>query len=198
MRNSLLSAISHDLRTPLTSIVGFASVLEEQQRIPNGSADTARELVHAIHEEALRMSGLVTNLLDNGIRYNQAGGWVRIHTGTADGLAILRIENSGPVIPPAEVARLFGPFQRLTPDRTGGASTGSGLGLSITKRIVEAQGGTVGLRSAPGRGSTFYATLPAPAVPEPVWLGAELDAPPSTRKTERSIAAGQPRVLAGR
>jgi two-component system sensor histidine kinase KdpD len=64
MRNSLLSAISHDLRTPLTSIVGFASVLEEQQRIHNGSADSARELVHAIHEEALRMSGLVTNLLD--------------------------------------------------------------------------------------------------------------------------------------
>ncbi|SPB18865.1 two-component system, sensor kinase protein KdpD [Caballeronia novacaledonica] len=58
MRNSLLSAISHDLRTPLTSIVGFASILEEQ------GVARSRELVHAIHEEALRMSGLVTNLLD--------------------------------------------------------------------------------------------------------------------------------------
>jgi two-component system, OmpR family, sensor histidine kinase KdpD len=57
LRNSLLSAISHDLRTPLTSIVGFASVLEEQQGGSN-------EIVHAIHEEALRMSGVVTNLLD--------------------------------------------------------------------------------------------------------------------------------------
>ncbi|SAL02452.1 two-component system, sensor kinase protein KdpD [Caballeronia fortuita] len=58
LRNSLLSAISHDLRTPLTSIVGFASILEEQ------GAGRAPELVHAIHEEALRMTGLVTNLLD--------------------------------------------------------------------------------------------------------------------------------------
>lgn len=55
LRNSLLAAVSHDLRTPLTSIVGFASVLEEQAR-----GDASHELVHAIHEEALRMSGLVT------------------------------------------------------------------------------------------------------------------------------------------
>lgn len=64
LRNSLLSAISHDLRTPLTSIVGFASVLEEQAREAGGGAQASQELVHAIHEEALRMSGLVVNLLD--------------------------------------------------------------------------------------------------------------------------------------
>ncbi|MDR5819794.1 sensor histidine kinase KdpD [Caballeronia sp. LZ043] len=65
LRNSLLSAISHDLRTPLTSIVGFASVLEEQAReAGGGNPETSRELVQAIHEEALRMSGLVINLLD--------------------------------------------------------------------------------------------------------------------------------------
>ncbi|WP_244813804.1 sensor histidine kinase KdpD [Caballeronia sp. Lep1P3] len=63
LRNSLLSAISHDLRTPLTSIVGFASVLEEDVRGAS-LATQSQELVHAIHEEALRMSGLVTNLLD--------------------------------------------------------------------------------------------------------------------------------------
>jgi two-component system, OmpR family, sensor histidine kinase KdpD len=59
LRNSLLSAISHDLRTPLTSIVGFASVLEERAK-----GEASHELAQAIHEEALRMSGLVTNLLD--------------------------------------------------------------------------------------------------------------------------------------
>ncbi|BAO85954.1 MULTISPECIES: sensor histidine kinase [Caballeronia] len=64
LRNSLLSAISHDLRTPLTSIVGFASVLEEQAREAGGGEQASQELVHAIHEEALRMSGLVVNLLD--------------------------------------------------------------------------------------------------------------------------------------
>ena len=64
LRNSLLSAISHDLRTPLTSIVGFASVLSERYEPPNAADDSTKELISAIHEEALRMSGLVTNLLD--------------------------------------------------------------------------------------------------------------------------------------
>ncbi|WP_109478551.1 DUF4118 domain-containing protein [Paraburkholderia sp. C35] len=62
LRNSLLSAISHDLRTPLTAIVGFSSMLAAQERDPRHAAQG--ELVDAIHEEALRMTGIVTNLLD--------------------------------------------------------------------------------------------------------------------------------------
>lgn len=64
LRNSLLSAISHDLRTPLTSIVGFASMLAERPIGETGNAAQARELAEAIHDEALRMTGVVTNLLD--------------------------------------------------------------------------------------------------------------------------------------
>ncbi|MBW9106933.1 sensor histidine kinase [Paraburkholderia phenoliruptrix] len=63
LRNSLLSAISHDLRTPLTTIVGFSSMLA-QSREQAGDARRDDELVEAIHEEALRMTGIVTNLLD--------------------------------------------------------------------------------------------------------------------------------------
>ncbi|MFM0173158.1 DUF4118 domain-containing protein [Paraburkholderia sediminicola] len=59
LRNSLLSAISHDLRTPLTTIVGFSSMLAQAP-----DAQPNSELVEAIHEEALRMTGIVTNLLD--------------------------------------------------------------------------------------------------------------------------------------
>ncbi|BFG74089.1 DUF4118 domain-containing protein [Paraburkholderia terrae] len=62
LRNSLLSAISHDLRTPLTAIVGFSSMLAGQPRDASHAAQG--ELVDAIHEEALRMTGIVTNLLD--------------------------------------------------------------------------------------------------------------------------------------
>ncbi len=61
LRNSLLSAISHDLRTPLTALVGLASTLETDSHLPDGSR---RELAQAAHEQALRMSQLVNNLLD--------------------------------------------------------------------------------------------------------------------------------------
>ncbi len=71
LRNSLLSAISHDLRTPLTTIVGFSSMLAKSRETQPGTrADD--ELVDAIHEEALRMTGIVTNLLD--MARLQAGG----------------------------------------------------------------------------------------------------------------------------
>ncbi|HLX03148.1 MAG TPA: ATP-binding protein, partial [Trinickia sp.] len=63
LRNSLLSAISHDLRTPLTSIVGFSSMLV-QTRDAQAAPRPDDDLVEAIHEEALRMTGIVTNLLD--------------------------------------------------------------------------------------------------------------------------------------
>jgi two-component system sensor histidine kinase KdpD len=75
LRNSLLSAISHDLRTPLTTIVGFSSMLAQSQGSEsgqNGLAMSNLELAEAIHEEALRMTGLVTNLLD--MARLQAGG----------------------------------------------------------------------------------------------------------------------------
>ena len=67
LRNSLLSAISHDLRTPLTTIVGFSSMLAQGRKAHNEAHADAQgdgELVDAIHEEALRMTGIVTNLLD--------------------------------------------------------------------------------------------------------------------------------------
>jgi two-component system sensor histidine kinase KdpD len=67
LRNSLLSAISHDLRTPLTTIVGFSSMLAQTRKTPTEAGtpmQPADDLVDAIHEEALRMTGIVTNLLD--------------------------------------------------------------------------------------------------------------------------------------
>jgi two-component system sensor histidine kinase KdpD len=64
LRNSLLSAISHDLRTPLTAIVGFASMLAEPGRGEGAAHRAPNELAEAIYDEALRMTGIVTNLLD--------------------------------------------------------------------------------------------------------------------------------------
>jgi signal transduction histidine kinase len=150
--------------------------------------------VGAVLLDPARLRQLLLNYLSNAIKFTSQGGTIGIRLERHENELRIAVADNGPGIEPEDQSRVFDEFfQAANRDRTG-----SGLGLSITKRIVEAQGGTVGLRSGPGRGSTFYATLPAPAVSEPVWLGAELDVPPGTRKSDRSIAAGQPRVLAGR
>jgi signal transduction histidine kinase len=77
-----------------------------------------------------------------------------------DGNSDLRVEveDNGTGIPPEEMPLLFKEFQQLPNSRR--AEQGTGLGLALTRLIVEAQGGSVGVRSAPGKGSTFSAVLP--------------------------------------
>ena len=85
---------------------------------------------------------LAANLADNAIRYNVAGGQVEIGTGDRDGRAFLAVSNTGPVIPPDQLGRLFQPFQRLDPGRsgTGPERGGLGLGLAIVSAIAAAHG----------------------------------------------------------
>jgi len=91
---------------------------------------------------------LVSNLLQNAIRHNVPGGYVRMHVGSREGRAVLRIVNSGPVVPAAEIDRLLAPFQRLAPDRLGHPSGGFGLGLSIVAAVAAAHDATLDI--APG------------------------------------------------
>jgi signal transduction histidine kinase len=85
---------------------------------------------------------LAANLADNAIRYNVAGGQVEIGTGDRDGRAFLTVSNTGPVIPPDQLGRLFQPFQRLDPGRSGSGPErgGLGLGLAIVSAIAAAHG----------------------------------------------------------
>ena len=98
------------------------------------------------------------------------GGWVSASTGTTAGRAVLSVANSGPVIPPEEVDRLFDPFQRLGQDRTGGAA-GSGLGLSIVKAVAAAHGAWVYAWALPGGGLEVQVHFPAGAVAVHVGVG---------------------------
>ncbi|MGD0555069.1 MAG: ATP-binding protein [Streptosporangiaceae bacterium] len=84
---------------------------------------------------------LIANLVDNAIRYNVPGGQVEVATGMRDGRAFLTIRNTGPIVPPDQVGRLFQPFQRLDGHRTrssAGSGEGLGLGLAIVAAIVSA------------------------------------------------------------
>ena len=96
------------------------------------------------------VESLVANLLDNALRHNVAGGSVALTTATVDGRATLTVRNTGAVIPPAELERLFRPFQRLGAQRLGHTG-GHGLGLAIVRAITTAHGATL-TPTAPSEG----------------------------------------------
>jgi signal transduction histidine kinase len=102
---------------------------------------------------------LIANLVDNAVRHNLPGGLVEVTTGCRAGYAAIAVTNTGPVIPAAEVGRLFQPFQRLNRSRTG---TGIGLGLSIVRAIAQAHHATITARPRPGGGMIIEVTFPRP------------------------------------
>ena len=107
--------------------------------------------------DARLLERLAGNLIDNGLRYNHAGGRVDVHTGEADGKALLRVSNSGPRLDPAGVARLLEPFERGS---RAGEPGGAGLGLSIVRAIAEAHGGAVALTARDAGGLDVEVALP--------------------------------------
>src|SRR5205823_14510144 len=102
---------------------------------------------------------LVLNLVDNAITYTPPGGHIDLSLYVADGHARLAVRDTGPGIPPAEVARIFERFYRLDRARTR-RSGGAGLGLAIARWIAEAHGGRIDVESTVGQGSTFTVVLP--------------------------------------
>jgi signal transduction histidine kinase len=102
---------------------------------------------------------LAANLLDNAVQHNTQAGTVEVSTGTKDGRAVLSVANSGPAIPPAEIDRLYQPFQRLTNTRTGN-DNGHGLGLSIVCAIAEAHGAALTTQPRAEGGLHIQATFP--------------------------------------
>ena len=104
-----------------------------------------------------RLGQVVTNLLTNAIQNNQPGGEVRVTLEVRDGVTSLAVADNGAGILPADLPRVFERFYRADQSRSTG---GSGLGLSISKAIVEAHGGTIEVASEVGKGATFTVRLP--------------------------------------
>jgi two-component system phosphate regulon sensor histidine kinase PhoR len=106
-----------------------------------------------------RLSQVLTNLLDNAIKFTPDGGRITVGWRCTNGEVEISVSDSGPGIPEADLPRIFERFykaDRARPAHPGG----SGLGLAITKHIVEAHGGRIAVRSSPGTGTTFTVTLP--------------------------------------
>jgi len=105
---------------------------------------------------------LIANLVDNGLRHNHPNGRLDVRTETHDGHALLTVTNTGPDIPPDAVERLFQPFRRLDPDRTG---DGLGLGLSIVQAIADAHAATIAAQACSHGGLTVEISFPLPTQP---------------------------------
>jgi heavy metal sensor kinase len=145
-------------------LAGLLQVVTEQVR----PLAAAKAVILDLHAPAsLPLSGdtdkllrLFLNLLDNAIKYTPPGGAVRVQARYQDEQAQVDVVDSGPGIPPEQVAQIFERFYRADASRTR-ASGGAGLGLAIARWITEAHGGRIEARSALGVGSTFSVWLPA-------------------------------------
>jgi two-component system sensor histidine kinase KdpD len=220
MRSSLLSAVSHDLRTPLASITGAASTLRSQEG--KLAPEVKQELLESISEEAERLSRLVgnlldmtrfesgavelrrdlypleeivgcalqrverqmegravttllpgelplvyvddvligqvvTNLLENALKYTPKETPLEIAAAAAPGAVVLEVRDRGPGIPAGEEERIFEKFYR----GSSRGARGAGLGLAICRAVVQAHQGTIQAFNRPGGGAVFRVSLPA-------------------------------------
>jgi signal transduction histidine kinase len=101
---------------------------------------------------------MFNNLLSNAIKYNRDGGSVTVQVGADAGFVTIAVSDTGIGMTPEEMGKLFGEFSRIRNEQTRNI-LGSGLGLSILRRLAALYGGTVQVRSSPGEGSTFTVTL---------------------------------------
>jgi PAS domain S-box-containing protein len=109
-----------------------------------------------------RLVQVVSNLVNNAVKYSPDGGTVTLSSRTEDGFALVSVTDTGVGIPPDEISHVFERFRRV---RSGAAQSipGTGLGLTIVKQIVEMHGGKIWVESAVGHGSAFHFTLPLAA-----------------------------------
>ena len=220
LKSDFIHTVSHDLRSPLTSILGYTELVERTgplnsnqreflQRLQGSiqhittlindlldlgrfeaGFDTRREAVqlegvlkytldmfddqvkkkkinlttaiapdlHSLHANPIRIRQMLDNLVGNAIKYTPNEGRIHVSMSMQNDQIILKVEDSGLGIPPAEQVRVFEKFYRGT--NTPEDVDGSGLGLAIVKSIVNSHQGRVWVESTVGKGSSFIVLLP--------------------------------------
>jgi CheY-like chemotaxis protein/anti-sigma regulatory factor (Ser/Thr protein kinase) len=134
------------------------------ERAVHVRSEVADDDVHYVLADRQRIKQVLLNLLSNAAKYNRVGGEVAVCYETLQGRVRIRVTDTGPGIPPDKQKRLFIPFERL--GTVQGGVEGTGLGLALSKRLAEAMGGTIGVESQVGHGSTFWFELPLIEAPE--------------------------------
>ena len=112
-------------------------------------------------DATIRIRQVLHNLLENAIAHTESKGRITVQARKSDKWIEINITDTGEGIPPEDLPMVFERFYRVDKSRAR-ATGGSGLGLTIAKRLIEAHGGTITAESEPGKGSTFSFNLPAP------------------------------------
>jgi signal transduction histidine kinase/CheY-like chemotaxis protein len=152
-----LSMEAVDLGDVLDEIVGLVRPLAAERRI----TVQALAIEGTVLADRQRLKQILLNLLSNAVKYDRPGGSVRVDVIASPQAHRIRVSDTGPGIAPALLERLFTPFDRLGAEASG--VEGTGVGLALSRRLAEAMGGTMGVETQPGRGSTFWVELEAAA-----------------------------------
>ena len=261
-KSAFLASVSHELKTPLSAILGFSQLLRSDGQMSQVSSDNAGEIERAgqhllslvndlidlgrveaghlelslarvsveavindslslvaplaakqgirivysggdarnamVMADSVRLRQIVINLLSNAIKYNRPDGAVRVscHRRTSsDGknapMVRISVKDTGFGIAAERASRIFSAFDRLGAER--GAVEGTGIGLVITKRLVDAMGGAIGYESRVNEGSTFWVDL-AQAALTPA-AARKSDAPVLPKRVAPLLRKARPRVL---
>jgi signal transduction histidine kinase len=145
----------------LTEIFRVArDTIEPVARQRNVKVLPAKEEELYINADRGEMEIIMNNLLSNAVKYNIEGGEVRVNLLRENGTTQIIVEDTGIGMSEEEVGRLFQEFVRIKNIKTRNIS-GSGLGLSIVKKLVDLYGGSIDVKSEPDHGSTFKVSIPA-------------------------------------
>jgi CheY-like chemotaxis protein len=110
------------------------------------------------YADSRRLKQVMINLVVNAIKYNRAGGTVRVAVGPGEGARVrIAVTDTGHGLDAASIGRLFMPFERL--DAAAAGIDGIGLGLALSRNLIDAMEGAIGVESTPGSGSTFWVEL---------------------------------------
>jgi PAS domain S-box-containing protein len=252
-KSEFLSSMSHELRSPLNAILGFAQLMESDSPAPSPSqTESISQILNAgwyllelineildlaaiesgklsislepvslselllecqsmveplaqrrsvrmsfpatggdfyVHADRTRIKQVLINLLSNAIKYNMEGGSVVVDCSArvTEGNVRISVTDTGPGLPPEKLTQLFQPFNRLGQESTG--EEGTGIGLVVSKRLVELMDGVIGVESNLGMGSVFWvelrstAPLTVPATMETTAPAESLDTTPQVIRT---------------
>lgn len=166
---------------PLADLVRETHALVQplaQQREVALSVEPLQGLV--VRADRLRLKQVLLNLLSNAVKYNRPGGTVQVEALVQDMFTVrIRVRDTGIGISAHSLTQLFQPFSRVS----GTTAEGTGIGLSISQRLVAMMGGRIGVESTPGVGSEFWVELPSDRLADP----------PPPRDTAEGAAAPPPR-----